>query len=346
MSAPRSTPIGVFRSRPAKCRRPSPIAAVDSLTQVARLGTLQETQEIYGGGQTWRLTQIWYEVAAFRGAIRPKAGRTSPGEDFGVFSCTFQNLSFCGSQPGNVAGDYWYSWPIGQWGGRVRGDLGKKFIQVAVYEENPRNLSSKFTLGHGGATGVLIPAEIGLRTGGNGGRVGAHRVGGWISTSPMVGVVTGELRPTPPSDLSQIERTSSYGLWASAQQQLKGRSVDGASVSGVTVFLNVVQTDRRTSLIDNQVAAGMFYEGADRRRAERRTGVRHSPNPHKRPLGPSGVARGTTRPSLRNSSSNSIMASGLFATCSFAPTSNGSTTPVEMPARGVGVAGLKSELTF
>lgn len=103
--------------------------------------------------------------------------------------------------------------------------------------------------------------RLGCGTGGNGGRVGAYRVGAWISTWPMVGVVTGELRPTPPSDLSQIERTSSYGLWASAQQQLTGRSVDGASVSGVTVFLKVVQTDRRTLLIDNQVAAGMFMKG-------------------------------------------------------------------------------------
>ena len=87
------------------------------------IGSSVSVQEVYGGGQTWRLTQLWYEVSALRDAVHLKAGRTSPGEDFGVFSCTFQNLSFCGSQPGNVVGDYWYNWPIGQWGGRVRGDL-------------------------------------------------------------------------------------------------------------------------------------------------------------------------------------------------------------------------------
>ena len=79
------------------------------LDRRAGLGTLQEVQEIYGRGQTWRLTQFWYEQRLFSGAVDLKAGRTSPGEDFAAFSCSFQNLSFCGSQPGNVAHDYWYN---------------------------------------------------------------------------------------------------------------------------------------------------------------------------------------------------------------------------------------------
>jgi porin len=82
------------------------------LGAAAGLGVLQQVQEVYGRGQTWRLTQFWYEQAF--GAAKLKVGRSSPGEDFEGFSCHFENLSFCGSQPGNLVGDYWYNWPISQ----------------------------------------------------------------------------------------------------------------------------------------------------------------------------------------------------------------------------------------
>src|SRR3954464_3406062 len=35
----------------------------------ARLGTLQQTQEIYGRGQTWRLTQLWYDQKYLDGLL-------------------------------------------------------------------------------------------------------------------------------------------------------------------------------------------------------------------------------------------------------------------------------------
>jgi len=64
-------------------------------------------------GQTWRLTQFWYEQSL--GAARLKLGRSAPSEDFVAFSCNSQKLSLCGTPPGNIVGDYWYNWPISQW---------------------------------------------------------------------------------------------------------------------------------------------------------------------------------------------------------------------------------------
>ena len=67
----------------------------------------------------------------------------------------------------------------------IRANRGKAYVQIAVYEENPRNLDNSFTIGHfGGATGALIPFEVGLLRGGrSGGPVGAYKVGGWFSTA-------------------------------------------------------------------------------------------------------------------------------------------------------------------
>ena len=227
----------------------------------AGLGTLQEVQEIYGRGRTWRLTQFWYEQRFANGAIAIKAGRTAPSEDFSAFSCTFQNLSFCGSQPGNVVTDYWYNWPVSQWGLRVRAAHRDAYAQIGVYEVNPRNLEPSFTIGRfKGATGVLVPVELGLTRGAeDGGRVGSYKVGGWISTADAPDllldaghgprVLTGE---------APLQRGSAYGAWIAIEQQISGRSARRESLSGVSLFLNALVADGRTSRIDNQIVGGLF----------------------------------------------------------------------------------------
>ncbi len=155
-----------------------------NLTADAGLGLLLQAQEVYGRGQTVRLTQLWWEQKIGE-RTEVKLGRTSPGEDFAVFSCHFMNLSFCGGPPGYLAGDYWHSWPISQWGARVRVALDEdRYVQGAVYEINPRNLDNDFFVARfRGATGVLIPVEAGASRGGDDGKVGSYKVGGWIGTA-------------------------------------------------------------------------------------------------------------------------------------------------------------------
>ena len=234
------------------------------LDQRAGLNTLQQTQEVYGRSQTWRLTQFWYEERILHGSVDMKVGRTAPGEDFAAFSCSFQNLSFCGSQPGNVVGSYWYNWPVSQWGGRFRLNRGKAYVQFAVYEENPRNLDKTFTIGHfSGATGALIPFEVGVVRGGTqGGPVGSYKVGGWVSTANS-GDVLLDVNHAPKilTNLPALERSSAHGVWLNAQQQLSGHSEGGKTSSGLTIFANVTLADRHTSYLDNQIAVGLFEKG-------------------------------------------------------------------------------------
>jgi porin len=234
------------------------------LDERAGLGTLQQVQEVYGRGQTWRVTQLWYETTILHDIVDMKVGSTSPGEDFAAFSCSFQNLSFCGSQPGNVVGDYWYNWPVSQWGGRFRVNRHKAYVQIAIYEENPRNLDARFTPGHfAGATGALVPIELGLARGGDGGSVvGSYKIGGWISTANAPDVALDvNRRPIVLTDLPPLQRSSAYGVWVNLQQQITGRSAQGKSVSGLTLFLNATLADRKTSFTDSQIAVGLFEKG-------------------------------------------------------------------------------------
>ena len=238
-----------------------------NLTTDAGIDSLQQVQEVYGRGQTVRVTQLWYEQR-IGDAVEVKVGRTNPGEDFAVFSCHFMNLSFCGAQPGNLVGDYWQNWPIGQWGARVRVALPQDlYVQGGVYEINPRNLDNDFGIARfKGATGVLIPVEIGWTRGSGegdrGGHVGSYKVGGWIGTADGDDVLFDANRnPGIVTGLSPLQRSSRYGVYATMQQQLTGTSKDGKSLTGLSMFANVTQADRATSVTDNQVALGLFYKG-------------------------------------------------------------------------------------
>ena len=48
-----------------------------NLSSDLRLGTLQIVQEVFGRGQTWRITQLWYNQTYFGGALAFKVGRLS-----------------------------------------------------------------------------------------------------------------------------------------------------------------------------------------------------------------------------------------------------------------------------
>src|ERR1700761_5980136 len=207
----------------------------DDLGAHANLGVLQQVQEVYGRGQTLRLTQMWYEQEFDENTWALKLGRTTVGEDFDNFPCYFMNLSFCGSVPGNLAGSYWYNWPVSQWSGRLRYNDSNRYIEGGVYEINPRNLESSFSFGHfSGATGVLVPVEIGwdpdpAATGG----IGIYKIGGWYSNAPGDDLILGtDGKPRIANSEAALQRHDRYGLWFSMQQQIFGKAANGKFLSG------------------------------------------------------------------------------------------------------------------
>ena len=232
-----------------------------NLTDDAALNTLELVQANYGRGQTARVTQFWYQQVFAGDRIDVKVGRLTTGEDSAAFSCDFMNLSFCGARPGSVVSDYWFNWPVSQWGMRLRYRGQSGYSQIGVYEVNPKNLDENFTIGRfSGATGMLIPIEGALTpTLGPNHLPGTYKFGAWYDTSraddvfsDAEGALGGVTEP------GALKRHGRYGVYAQVRQQLTGR-FDGKEASGLALFLNVVQADRRSGRLDQQIAVGLTY---------------------------------------------------------------------------------------
>jgi len=236
-----------------------------SLSADANLHTLESVQEIYGRGQTWRWTQFWYDQSYLNGMLDWKFGRMSEDDDFAAFGCEFQNLTFCDSPPGNLAGSHWYNAPVSEWGTRLKlSATGLGYVQFGAFEVNPSYLLTKYALDLGdppGATGALLPLEVGwLPTFGN--RLnGSYKFGAWYNTSKAPDVVENTNgQPVALAGGQPLMHRGQYGAYVNFLQRLTNPSSPD-SQQGLSVFLNATFADRRTTILDNQIAAGLLYIG-------------------------------------------------------------------------------------
>jgi len=226
-----------------------------------RAGTLSSSQEVWGGGQTWRLTQMWSKQKYFDGALDVKAGRFGPGEDFNSFPCDFQNLSFCGSQVGNYVST-WYNWPISQWALRIKYNITPEvYAQVGVYEQNPSNLETGngFKLSGSGTEGMILPVEL-VWTPSFNSLPGEYRVGYYKST-PNANDVYEDVNGQPQALTGAAfkSHSSKHGWWVVAQQQLTTH--DGDASRGLSIFANATVHDKATNFVDNYQQIGFTYKG-------------------------------------------------------------------------------------
>ena len=242
-----------------------------NLSDDARLGTLQQVQEVFGRGQTLRLTQFWYDQKFIDGAVDWKIGRITFGEDFAAFSCDFQNLTFCGAQPGNLVGNYIYNWPVSQWASRLKFNLqGFGYFQFGVFDANPNYLKvaqSALPVFYSGSTGLLIPVELGwLPKFGN--LQGSYKFGGWYDTSTAPDVVTDiNGNPAVLSGQPLLQSRGRYGIYVNFLQQVIHPS-RADSAGTLSLFLNATMADRRTATTDYQIAGGLIYAGPFQTRPE------------------------------------------------------------------------------
>jgi porin len=236
-----------------------------NLTSEAGLGAFQQVQEVYGRGQTWRLTNFFLAQSLLDDRLTLKFGRMNIGGDFAAFSCDFQNLTFCGSQPGNLVGSYWTNWPVSVWAGVARLDTSAHtYLQLGVYQVNPNYVDDSYAVRKGlrpnnpdGTTGALIPVEFGWSPSVHG-LPGSYKVGAWYNTSDSRDLMLDQHRqPLGSSEVGALQRDGAYGGYINFQQQVTG----SAGGKGVTVFLNASQADKFTAATDNQVALGMEYKG-------------------------------------------------------------------------------------
>ena len=216
-----------------------------------RAGQFSSVQEVWGRGQTRRLTQMWVKQKYFDGALDVKVGRFGEGEDFNSFPCDFQNLAFCGSQVGNWVGGIWYNWPVSQWAMRVKYNITPEFFaQVGVFEQNPSNLETGngFKLSGSGTKGMILPVEL-VWTPQVNGLPGEYRLGYYYSTAKA-------------DDIEDASRThsSKHGWWVVAQQQVTAHN--GDANRGLNLFANFTVHDKATNVVDNYQQVGLVYKGA------------------------------------------------------------------------------------
>lgn len=227
-----------------------------------RVGGFTSAQEVWGRGQTTRLTQMWYQQAFFDQKLDIKAGRFGQGEDFNSFPCDFQNLAFCGSQVGNWAGSIWYNWPVSQWALRVKYHLTPQlYAQVGAYEQNPSNLDrgNGFKLSGSGTQGTVLPVEL-VWTPTLNGLPGEYRAGYYYSSAKATDVYKDSSgQPAVLSGEAYRSSSSKHGAWLGIQQQLTTRASDQSR--GLNVFANATVHDKKTNAIDNYVQAGVVYKG-------------------------------------------------------------------------------------
>lgn len=227
-----------------------------------RAGTLSSSQEVWGRGQTTRLTQLWIKQKYFDSKLDVKAGYFGEGEDFNTFPCEFQNLAFCGSQAGNWATGIWYNWPIMQAAIRVKYNLTPElYAQIGAYNQNPSQLENKnrYKLSGSGTKGTLIPVELVWSPKINN-LPGEYRVGYYKSTAKADDVREDEDGNDAATTRNAYRSHSSKdGYWFVAQQQLTTHNGDASR--GLNIAANATFHDKETNVVDNYQSLMFVYKG-------------------------------------------------------------------------------------
>jgi len=235
----------------------------NNVNDESQVNALLGPQEIFGRGHFLRLTQFWFDQALFGDHLQLRAGRLNPGNEFQATECSFVNLSFCANQAGNFVSDYWYNWPISQWGAvaQIQTDP-TRYLKVGIYQVNPYNLDSDFlrVLDPKGGTGSLVPVEIGW-TPSWAGLTSEYKLGGWYSSALRADVysdINGQ--SAAESDLPFFQRRGAWGAFFSIVQQLT-RGNGSSDKSGLRAVLKASLADQRTSTVDRTMAATLVYTG-------------------------------------------------------------------------------------
>lgn len=137
---------------------------------VDHIGNSLASQEIYDGSENSRITLASYEQKLFNDRLDVEVGRL-PGQGAFLVSplyCDFQNVATCGS-PEIVFNDSNFTFfPPSTWGGHAKFFFTPKvFLHAGAFEVQPSTQTTAdggLNFGLDGATGVVIPVELGYTT--------------------------------------------------------------------------------------------------------------------------------------------------------------------------------------
>jgi porin len=234
-----------------------------SLSPKAKLNTLLEVQEIYGEGNYTRLNQLYLQQEFLDRAVILKFGRLTGTFDFMPFSCSFQNITFCATLPSHNVVSNWIAFPGGTWAGLARFQFQRDwYFQGGAYEIDPalQEHGSRFAFGKPFAgSGKRIVAEAGWLPP-SAGIGGSYRVGAWrddVGGPDLYFNDTGT--PLATNGGVPLQRHHQSGFYAMAQQRVWEPSI--ATGQGLSLFINLVQTDRNINAIQQIAEIGLFWTG-------------------------------------------------------------------------------------
>lgn len=221
------------------------------------IGSYISVQEIYGAGQNVRLAQLSYEQLLLEDRLRIKLGWLHASDDFATspIYCYFQNNGFCG-QIAIVVNSGFTIYPTGSWGGMAKVSLSDEiYFQTGVYEVNPTLAApaNGFKLGISGATGVIMPAQLGWQPRlGSAGLKGHYRLGGYYDTSdvPYLG--------SPPGG-PQATARGRWGFYGQADQMIY-RTAPGTD-RGLTAFAVIAYGAPGTAMLEYIGQLGLLLRG-------------------------------------------------------------------------------------
>jgi porin len=241
-----------------------------------KIGNILTVQEIYGDGQTVRLTELSFEQKLLHGRMDVEAGHINTENDFatspvyfgGALYCNFQNNAICGTPiaaPINSNG--YVAYPASNWGARVKTYPGQNvYVEAGAFAVDPtlNAAHNGLKLGLNDARGVFTTVETGV-VNHWGGLLGNYRVGAYYDNSDNQVVQSQLNRYATPQNAAQImqvplpERAGRYGGWVLADQEVE---LDpGNRQRGVVLFAAFEWGDRATSLIPWYGEAGLLRQG-------------------------------------------------------------------------------------
>ncbi|WP_312969424.1 carbohydrate porin [Acinetobacter gerneri] len=227
-----------------------------------RTGAFSSVQEIYGRGQSWRLSQFWLKKELFDKSLQVKIGKMGLSEDFNASHCEFQNLMLCGSQLGKTVGDVWYNWPVASWGLNAKYKFAPEWaFAVGIYELNNENLLEKrgFNMDMDKTKGAMIPVELSWTPKLNG-LAGEYKVGAFYSTKQSNDVKSNVDGGIWVTGQDKKVHDGKHSIWLNAQQQLTAH--DNNTKRGLFGSANFTFNDKATSIVISSQQLALWYKGA------------------------------------------------------------------------------------
>ncbi len=218
------------------------------------IGNKLAVQEVYGAGETLRVTEISYEQNFANKVVNTKIGFYSMGNDFGgtPMLCDFQNVGFC-AHPQNLPNSSgWSDYPTAKWGGRIKITPVRSFyVEVGAYDVNPSYALKEngMKVSTSGSTGALIPIEAGYTSALGAAKMPGHyKIGAYYDTSEAASV----------TDTDEME-SGRYGFYFLADQMVM--SFDGGPTRGLYGFAQVSYSDPTTATFQGTVVGALIAQG-------------------------------------------------------------------------------------